>query len=113
MERARPAVLRLMMLVVLALGILAMHSLGHPQGHDMAPAMSHASAQTPPADPAPDDGWICLALLGAAGSPILTLSALGTAPGALVPRRPWTTIRPRRLRGPPLVSPRRTAVLLI
>ncbi|MFI9557600.1 hypothetical protein [Nonomuraea endophytica] len=113
MKRARPVVLRLMMLVVLTLGILAMHSLGHPQAHDMAPAMSHASAQTAPADPAPDDGWICLAFLGAAGSLILTLFALGAAPGALVPRRTWTPIRPRRLRGPPLVSPRRTAVLLI
>ncbi|MFE0155844.1 hypothetical protein ACFWY5_52535 [Nonomuraea sp. NPDC059007] len=113
MKRARPVILRLMMLVVLALGILAMHSLGHPRGHDMAPATSHASAQTAPADPDPDDGWVCLAFLGTAASLILTLFALGTTPGPLVPRDTRTPIRQSRPRGPPLVSPRRTAVLLI
>ncbi|MEW1839403.1 hypothetical protein AB0392_15750 [Nonomuraea angiospora] len=124
MKRADRVVMRLMLLMVVALGVVAMHTLGHVNGHGGMPqAAGHSSMQ--PLHPGagmvsgeePNEsgaaGWVCLAILGVAVA--LLFCRLGareafgaSAPTSLSPRS-WS----RLLRAPPIQSLTRTVVLRI
>ncbi|MEV4574073.1 hypothetical protein AB0K16_12530 [Nonomuraea jabiensis] len=116
--------MRLMLLVVVALGVVAMHTLGHVNGHGGMPQpASHSSMQAlhsgagMTAGEEPDEngaaGWVCLAILGVAVA--LLFFRLGTreAFGASAPTdlSPQSWCRP--LRAPPALSLTRTVVLRI
>ncbi|TMR95770.1 hypothetical protein [Nonomuraea basaltis] len=117
-EVGRPAGMlpRLLLLVLLMLGVAAMHTLGHVVGHDApqpsATGMLHAEgAHSPVPDSgsgdapsgAPDPASVCLAILAA----LLVLAPLGPRIAGLAAAwlrsHPGRRI-PRPLRGPPPLS---------
>ena len=112
---------RLVLLVLLAFGVVAMHTLGHldGQGSSAAPMAHEApphSADLPAGD-APvhhkAGTWVCLAILGMGTIWMLfrlrSIGTLGSASDASPRMRPWTVL----LRGPPSSSPMLSVVLRI
>ncbi|WP_405675713.1 DUF6153 family protein [Streptomyces sp. NBC_01511] len=120
--RVGSAVARLLLVVVLALGVFAMHTVGHPDeayGATAGPgagagSMAHASAEpAPPPDkalphPAPADGpfvgldgmgmdmaSLCVAVLTTWAFVTLLLSALARRPGRLTDRLAGGSVTPR------------------
>ncbi|MFI7131069.1 hypothetical protein ACIBQ1_35645 [Nonomuraea sp. NPDC050153] len=117
-------ILRLMLLVVVALGVVAMHTLGHINGHaDLPPAGSHVAMHAVPSEAGiaageeshegAGAGWVCLAILGTALTLLLfrlgTRDVLGASGPASLSLRLWS----RFLRAPPIRSLTRTVVLRI
>ncbi|MFJ9824585.1 DUF6153 family protein [Streptomyces sp. NPDC101160] len=105
-ERHTGALARLLLVVVLALGVFVMHSVGHPDGPAAAMdggAMTHASTQahsedsedSAPSSHAPGHGTdtgtgmdmttLCVAVLGAWLLAALVRAALARRPGRTVP----------------------------
>ncbi|MGW5420526.1 DUF6153 family protein [Streptomyces sp. NPDC003943] len=96
-ERHNAALAHLLLVVVLALGVFVMHSVGHPEGPAAAMdggAMTHASAPAHPADSAPsshDSGTgmdmttLCVAVLGAWLLAGLVRAALARRPDRTAP----------------------------
>ncbi len=112
-------VLRLVLLVALALGVVAMHSLGHLSGPGMSPDTHHSSMQAtslshtgqPPVGDHPSmAGWVCLAILGMGVLLLcLALRRRRTSSASSHTGR-WLRLWSQVLRGPP---PTRTVVLRI
>lgn len=114
--RSAGALPRLLLLVLLMLGVAAMHTLGHLDGHDApqpsATGMLHAESAHSPVPgsgsgdapgKAPDPASACLAIMAAllALAPLVPLVA-GLACAWLRSHPGWPV--PRRLRGPPPLS---------
>ncbi|MEW1905804.1 MULTISPECIES: DUF6153 family protein [unclassified Streptomyces] len=94
-RRAGGALTHLLLVVVLALGVFLMHTMGHPEGSDGG---THTTAATAPSahdddgsgarhDPGPgtDMTTLCVAVLGVWLLARLVLAALGRGPERLVP----------------------------
>lgn len=123
MKPAHRVVLRLMLLVVLSLGVVAMHTLGHLDGHDMSSPATHLSMQATPsgvgvgAAEAPDDsamaGWMCLAIVGVGVALLFVRLRSRSARDALAQAGSRMLSWSRSLRGPPFASLTRTVVLRI
>ncbi|WP_411074835.1 DUF6153 family protein [Streptomyces sp. cmx-4-7] len=94
-RRAGGAPAHLLLVVVLALGVFLMHTLGHPEGSDggthttaAAPAPQHDGGNSDAGhDPGPatDMSTLCVAVLGVWLLARLVLAALGRGPERLVP----------------------------
>ncbi|MFI9843660.1 hypothetical protein ACIHFD_41940 [Nonomuraea sp. NPDC051941] len=124
MTRAERVILRLMLLVVVALGVVAMHTLGHINGHaDMPPAGTHFAmhAASSEAGIAAGEeshegagaGWVCLAILGTALTLLLFRLGVRDVLGASGLAGPSLRFWSRFLRAPPIRSLTRTVVLRI
>ncbi|MFH8808579.1 hypothetical protein ACH4GZ_15240 [Streptomyces hygroscopicus] len=92
--RAGAVVPRLLLVVVLALGVFVMHTLGHPDGESSGPGMSHSVAHRAPGDtpPAPHGGGAAVAGSKphqAAPAPSAEAAPAPSAPTA-APREPVT-----------------------
>ncbi|MFG1679311.1 DUF6153 family protein [Nonomuraea sp. NPDC049269] len=119
MSRAHRMVLRLVLLVALVLGVVAMHSLGHLSEPGMSIDTHHSSMQAtslshtgqPPAgDHATMAGWVCLAIIGM-GVLLLCLESRGRRTSSAPSRTGrWLRLWSQVLRDPP---PTRTVVLRI
>ncbi|WP_432128348.1 DUF6153 family protein [Streptomyces sp. bgisy082] len=97
-RRAGGALAHLLLVVVLALGVFLMHTMGHPEGSDGG---THATTASAPSDPSAHDGGgsgarhdpgpgtdmttLCVAVLGVWLLARLVLAALGRGPEGLVP----------------------------
>ncbi|MCZ0992497.1 hypothetical protein O1L44_04295 [Streptomyces noursei] len=81
----------LLLVAVLALGVFAMHTLGHPTGHadaSRAPMGTAAHAAATRAHPAPDHGMATMA--GPAASPSTPPRTTATPRAPTRPAREWT-----------------------
>ncbi|MEV1240459.1 hypothetical protein ACIBO2_04300 [Nonomuraea sp. NPDC050022] len=119
MRRAHRMVLRLMLLVALALGVVAMHSLGHLSEPGMSLSTHHSAMQAtglshtgqPPADHHPTmAGWVCLAIIGMGVLLLWLESSRRRISGAPSRTGRWLRLWSQVPRGPP---PTRTVVLRI
>ncbi|MDN3059279.1 hypothetical protein PH213_33060 [Streptomyces sp. SRF1] len=100
--RAGAVVPRLLLVVVLALGVFVMHTLGHPDGESSGPGMSHSVAHRAPGDTplAPHGGVTAVtgskphqaAPAPSAGAAPAPFARAGHAPAAptTAPREPMT-----------------------
>ncbi|MEU8142203.1 hypothetical protein [Nonomuraea sp. NPDC048901] len=120
MKHAHRVVPRLMLLMLVVLGVMAMHTIGHAGEHDSPMVGNHASLSDVishsgqhPGDPT-TSAWVCLAILGVAAGWLLLRprsGSAGQAPSHAGSRGGlWFS---RSLRGPPPPELTRLVVLRI
>ncbi|WP_433511828.1 hypothetical protein ACQP2T_49930 [Nonomuraea sp. CA-143628] len=119
MRRAHRMALRLMLLVALALGVVAMHSLGHLSEPGMSLDTHHSAMQaTSPSHIGQSAaghhptmaGWVCLAIMGMGMLLLWLESRRRRTSGAPARTGRWSRLWSQVPRGPP---PTRTVVLRI